>query len=128
MVGVGMGWAEAAGGKKICASNSSTARTSGASMIVGYAGSSSHLDRALALRPDPESIPDLWHTLTALHLALGRGEQALADFFNLVPSGGSDWHGAPDGPRRLGIMNVPAEWLERQDEKLASVGAANGTR
>ena len=54
--------------------------------------------------------------------------QALADFFNLVPSGGSDWHGAPDGPRRLGIMNVPAEWLERQDDKLASVGAANGTR
>jgi predicted metal-dependent phosphoesterase TrpH len=50
--------------------------------------------------------------------------QALADFFNLVPSGGSDWHGAPDGPRRLGIMNVPVEWLERQDEKVASVAAA----
>jgi 3',5'-nucleoside bisphosphate phosphatase len=46
--------------------------------------------------------------------------QALADFFGLVPSGGSDWHGAPDGPRRLGIMNVPVEWLERQDDKLAA--------
>jgi predicted metal-dependent phosphoesterase TrpH len=54
--------------------------------------------------------------------------QALADFFDLVPSGGSDWHGAPDGPRRLGIMNVPVEWLERQDEKLASLGVTNGTR
>jgi predicted metal-dependent phosphoesterase TrpH len=54
--------------------------------------------------------------------------QALADFFGLVPSGGSDWHGAPDGPRRLGIMNVPAEWLGRQDEKLASLGATSGTR
>jgi 3',5'-nucleoside bisphosphate phosphatase len=54
--------------------------------------------------------------------------QALADFFGLVPSGGSDWHGAPDGPRRLGIMNVPVEWLERQDEKLASLGATSGTR
>jgi predicted metal-dependent phosphoesterase TrpH len=54
--------------------------------------------------------------------------QALADFFGLVPSGGSDWHGALDGPRRLGIMNVPAEWLERQDEKLASLGATSGTR
>jgi predicted metal-dependent phosphoesterase TrpH len=54
--------------------------------------------------------------------------QALADFFGLVPSGGSDWHGAPDGPRRLGIMNVPVEWLERQDERLASLGAASGTR
>jgi len=54
--------------------------------------------------------------------------QALADFFGLVPSGGSDWHGAPDGPRRLGIMNVPADWLDRQDEKLAALGAASGTR
>jgi predicted metal-dependent phosphoesterase TrpH len=53
--------------------------------------------------------------------------QALADFFGLVPSGGSDWHGAPDGPRRLGIMNVPVEWLERQDEKLAFLGATSGT-
>jgi len=50
--------------------------------------------------------------------------QALADFFNLVPSGGSDWHGAPDGPRRLGIMNVPVEWLERQDERVASVASS----
>jgi predicted metal-dependent phosphoesterase TrpH len=50
--------------------------------------------------------------------------QALADFFGLLPSGGSDWHGAPDGPRRLGIMNVPIEWLERQDEKVASVASS----
>jgi len=53
--------------------------------------------------------------------------QALADFFNLVPSGGSDWHGAPDGPRRLGIMNVPLEWLERQDERVASVASLPST-
>lgn len=53
--------------------------------------------------------------------------QALTDFFNLVPSGGSDWHGAPDGPRRLGIMNVPVEWLERQDEKIASVASSSRT-
>ncbi|HCU12125.1 MAG TPA: hypothetical protein DGB72_08380 [Gemmatimonadetes bacterium] len=50
--------------------------------------------------------------------------QALADFFNLVPSGGSDWHGAPDGSRRLGIMNIPAEWLQQQDERVASVASA----
>lgn len=47
--------------------------------------------------------------------------QALTDFFGLVPSGGSDWHGANEGPRRLGMMNVPAEWLERQDERVASL-------
>ena len=47
--------------------------------------------------------------------------QALTDFFGLVPSGGSDWHGAPDGPRRLGLMNVPMEWLDKQDERVASL-------
>ena len=50
--------------------------------------------------------------------------QALTDFFGLVPSGGSDWHGATDGPRRLGMMNVPAEWLERQDERVASLSSS----
>lgn len=53
--------------------------------------------------------------------------KALADFFGLVPSGGSDWHGAPDGPRRLGIMDVPIDWLERQDQKVALLGATSGT-
>jgi predicted metal-dependent phosphoesterase TrpH len=53
--------------------------------------------------------------------------QALTDFFGLVPSGGSDWHGAAEGPRRLGIMNVPSEWLERQDEKVASLASSTGT-
>jgi predicted metal-dependent phosphoesterase TrpH len=47
--------------------------------------------------------------------------QALTDFFGLVPSGGSDWHGALEGPRRLGMMSVPQEWLERQDERVASL-------
>ena len=47
--------------------------------------------------------------------------QALADFFGLVPSGGSDWHGASEGPRRLGMMNVPMEWLEKQDERVAAL-------
>jgi predicted metal-dependent phosphoesterase TrpH len=50
--------------------------------------------------------------------------QALTDFFGLVPSGGSDWHGATEGPRRLGMMNVPAEWLERQDERVASLASS----
>ena len=47
--------------------------------------------------------------------------QALTDFFGLVPSGGSDWHGASEGPRRLGMMNIPSEWLERQDERVAAL-------
>ena len=49
---------------------------------------------------------------------------ALTDFFGLVPSGGSDWHGATEGPRRLGMMNVPSEWLDRQDERVASLASS----
>ena len=51
--------------------------------------------------------------------------QALTDFFGLVPSGGSDWHGATDGPRRLGMMNVPSQWLELQDERVAALTSSS---
>lgn len=44
----------------------------------------------------------------------------LVDFLHMVPSGGSDWHGTRDGPRQIGNMNVPAEWLELQDQRVAS--------
>jgi len=43
---------------------------------------------------------------------------ALVEHFSLVPSGGSDWHGSSDGPRTLGMMRVPAEWLGRQDSRI----------
>lgn len=44
---------------------------------------------------------------------------ALVDHFQLVPSGGSDWHGVP-GPRTLGAMKVPMEWLHWQDQRAQS--------
>jgi hypothetical protein len=47
--------------------------------------------------------------------------RALVDFFGLLPSGGSDWHGATHGHRQLGMMNVPAEWLDRQDAAKAKL-------
>jgi len=49
---------------------------------------------------------------------------ALVEFFRLVPSGGSDWHGASDGPRILGVMRVPSDWLDRQDARVADRRAA----
>jgi hypothetical protein len=49
----------------------------------------------------------------------------LAAFFGLVPSGGSDWHGATEGPRVLGIMRIPAAWLEQQDARVAARRAAD---
>lgn len=44
---------------------------------------------------------------------------ALCDFLGLVPSGGSDWHGAMSGSRVLNVMRVPEEWLHRQRERVA---------
>lgn len=55
-----------------------------------------------------------------------RSLQALADYFGLVVSGGSDWHGSSEGPRKLGNMNVPLAWLEKQDERLASAASPTG--
>lgn len=46
---------------------------------------------------------------------------ALNDFFGLVPSGGSDWHGATAGSRTLGTQRVPAEWLALQDARVDAV-------
>lgn len=45
---------------------------------------------------------------------------ALATHFGLVMSGGSDWHGAMQGGRVLGAMQVPMAWLEAQDARVAS--------
>ncbi|HEY5220077.1 MAG TPA: PHP domain-containing protein [Gemmatimonadaceae bacterium] len=49
--------------------------------------------------------------------------RTLADHFGLVPSGGSDWHGANEGQRTLGCMHVPEEWLARQDARVAQLTA-----
>lgn len=50
--------------------------------------------------------------------------RALCDQLGMVPSGGSDWHGASEGPRTIGMMQVPGEWLAVQDERLAALGRA----
>ena len=43
---------------------------------------------------------------------------ALCEFLDLVPSGGSDWHGAMAGSRILNVMRIPEEWLHRQRERV----------
>jgi 3',5'-nucleoside bisphosphate phosphatase len=48
---------------------------------------------------------------------------ALVAHFSLVASGGSDWHGAAEGPRILGMMHVPAEWLQIQDSRIRARAA-----
>lgn len=51
---------------------------------------------------------------------------ALVDHFALVPSGGSDWHGLSEGNRVLGGMQVPADWLTRQDRRADDRAARRG--
>ena len=48
----------------------------------------------------------------------------LATQLGLVLSGGSDWHGAADGPRTIGMMQVPWQWLALQDAHFAALGRA----
>jgi predicted metal-dependent phosphoesterase TrpH len=44
----------------------------------------------------------------------------LAEHLDLVPSGGSDWHGIDAGNRRLGGESVPIAWLDVQLERVAA--------
>ncbi|HJU72992.1 MAG TPA: PHP domain-containing protein [Gemmatimonadaceae bacterium] len=46
--------------------------------------------------------------------------KAVADHLGLVKSGGSDWHGLKEGPKRLGAEDVPLAWLEAQYDRVAS--------
>ncbi len=86
---------------------------------------------AILAHPGPTGMRNRLEALAALgldgvevlHPGHNRQDTArigmLADDLHLVPSGGSDWHGAIDGPRTIGCMNVPAVWLDRQDQRVA---------
>lgn len=80
----------------------------------GHAGTRERLEALAAQGLDGVEV---------LHPSHGADDVArlrtLAEFLGLVPSGGSDWHGGDDGPRTLGVMRVPEEWLARQDARLA---------
>jgi 3',5'-nucleoside bisphosphate phosphatase len=71
--------------------------------------------------------------LEVLHPSNSPDEQrrlrALTEHFRLVPSGGSDWHGAEQGPRTIGMMKVPIAILEQQEARLAArrTAAASGS-
>jgi predicted metal-dependent phosphoesterase TrpH len=45
---------------------------------------------------------------------------ALAEHFELVTSGGSDWHGPTDAWRTLGMMRVPTQVLQAQEVRVQS--------
>ncbi len=51
----------------------------------------------------------------------------LAEHLDLLASGGSDWHGAVEGPRVLGAITIPIEWVTRQAARArARWGSGSG--
>ncbi len=52
---------------------------------------------------------------------------ALAEHFKLVPSGGSDSHGATEGARVVGAMAVPLEWLDLQRARVQARARAGAS-
>ena len=71
------------------------------------------VERAVALGLDGLEV---WHPSHSADEI--RRLRALVEHFRLVASGGSDWHGAAEGPRVIGVMKVPATVLEQQEARL----------
>ncbi len=88
----------------------------------GHTGSLKRLEALAALGLDGVEVLHPGHS--ADNMARLR---TLADHLGLLPSGGSDWHGSDDGPRTLGSMHVPYEWLTRQDAHLAAMAGSAAT-
>ena len=81
----------------------------------GRDGTRERLVRLAALGLDGVEVKHPGHTPGDTQ-RLGR----LAEEMDLVPSGGSDWHGATEGYRVIGNMHVPEAWLDLQDVRLAT--------
>lgn len=97
------------------------AHEAGALAIWAHPGSGGRRERLEALMKDGLDGAEILHPSHSSEDTVRI--RALVEFFTLLPSGGSDWHGMLDGPRKLGMMNVPLEWLERQDARKAHVNS-----
>ncbi len=81
----------------------------------GRDGTRERLARLHALGLDGVEVRHPGHTPTDTQRL-----RRLAEELDLVPSGGSDWHGATEGYRVIGNMHVPEAWLDLQDVRLAT--------
>lgn len=81
-------------------------------------GTRSRVERLAALGMDGVEVRHPSHS----PLDVERLRTIVVDL-NLVPSGGSDWHGATEGYRTLGNMQVPSAWLAQQDALVAARAA-----
>lgn len=84
----------------------------------GRDGTRERVTRLVALGLDGVEVRHPGHTIGDTDRLAG-----LAADLGVVPSGGSDWHGAATGYRVLGCMKIPAAWLAVQDARLAARAA-----
>lgn len=89
------------------------AREAGGLAIVAHPGSDGSRTRLEAFKRMGFDGVEVRHPSHSVEDIARLG--TLAEYLGMVPSGGSDWHGASEGPRTLGSMRVPFAWLERQD-------------
>jgi predicted metal-dependent phosphoesterase TrpH len=85
----------------------------------GEAATPTRIERLAKAGLDSIEVLHPSHPPYLVQRLVGYTEQA-----GLLPSGGSDWHGNTDGPRRLGGQLVPKVWLDWQDVKAAERAAA----
>jgi hypothetical protein len=86
---------------------------------LGGAGTREYVERLRGLGLDGVEVRHPGHSGEDI-ARLG----ALAEHFGMVKSGGSDWHGANDGPRALGVMQVPRAWMDQQRERAEAIRRA----
>ena len=81
----------------------------------GWAGTRERIEALVALGLDGVEVKHPGHSSSDTQRLKG-----LVELLGLVPSGGSDWHGAAEGARTIGMMQVPPEWLTLQDARVAA--------
>lgn len=92
--------------------------------VLAHPGGEGTLTRLTALK---EMGLDGVEVLHPSHSAEDRKRLlAVCEHLDLVPSGGSDSHGAPAGTRAIGALPVPVEWLDRQEARVEVVRATGG--
>lgn len=89
--------------------------------VLAHPGSHVTRERVAALQRDGLDGIEVLHPSHSWDDA--RQLDTIAADLGLVRSGGSDWHGATDGARTLGMMHVPGQWVVDQEAYIAARGS-----
>jgi len=85
--------------------------------VLAHPGPHATRERVAALQRDGLDGIEVLHPSHSWDVA--RELDSMAADLGLVRSGGSDWHGAMDGARTLGMMRVPGQWVADQEACVA---------